>query len=67
MTEMAMKLPLKIATKPNDLVHWCKLFELIFKKMGTREVVLKSTLAPACYRKKKTTQLQEGHLPKVWK
>lgn len=52
MTEMAMKLPLKIATEPNDLVHRCKLFELVFK-VETREVVLKSTLAPSCYRKKK--------------
>lgn len=65
MTEMAMKLPLKIATEPNDLVHWCKLFELVFK-VGTREVVLKSTLAPACYRKKKKPSVQDGHLPKVW-
>lgn len=68
MTEMATKLPLKIAAEPNDWAHWCKLFGLIFK-VGTREVVLKSTLAPACYRKKKNkqtkTQLQEGHLPKV--
>lgn len=40
MSEMAMKLTLKIATKPNNLVHWCKLFELIFK-VGTREMVLK--------------------------
>lgn len=69
MTEMATKLPLKIAVEPNDWAHWCKLFGLIFK-VGTREVVLKSTLAPACYRKKKKnkqtkTQLQEGHLPKV--
>lgn len=50
MTEMATKLPLKIAAEPNDWAHWCKLFGLIFK-VGTREVVLKSTLAPACYRK----------------
>lgn len=56
MTEMAMKLPLKIATEPNDLVHRCKLFELVFK-VETREVVLKSTLAPSCYRKKKKKKL----------
>lgn len=63
MTEMAMKLPLKIATKQNDLVHWCKLFEFIFK-VGTREVVLKSTLAPACSRNKQLS-CKKATLPKV--
>lgn len=35
-----MKLPPKIAMKTNNVVHWCKSFQLIFKA-GTSEMVLK--------------------------